>query len=150
MKGNAVKAALTGALGAVCVYLGELMIPVLVLTAVMIIDYCSGLAKAWITGKVSSRTGIMGIVKKAGYLAVAVMGMVTDWLVKCGVQAMGAETEVHFVFALPVIIWLIINECISILENVAACGAPVPKFLLRAMDTLKDRIEEEDNENNRK
>ena len=148
MKENTIKAVLTGAVSAVCVYLGQLMIPVMVLTAVMIIDYCSGLAKAWVTGCVSSRTGILGIVKKVGYLAIAAIGMVTDWLVKYGVQALGTETEVRFVFALPVIVWLIINECVSILENVSACGAPVPKFLLRAIGALKDKIEEEDNEDN--
>ncbi len=148
MKENTVYAALSGAVGALCVYLGELMIPVIVLTAVMIIDYCSGITKAWITGSLSSRTGVNGILKKVGYLAVVAIGMVTDWLVKYGAESVGADAELKFVFALPVIIWLIINESISILENVSACGAPVPKFLLRAIGVLKEKVEEDNNENN--
>ena len=148
MKENAVYVVLSSAVSALCVYLGELMIPVIVLTAVMIIDYCSGIAKAWITGSLSSRIGVSGILKKVGYLAVVAIGMVTDWLVKYGAETVGADVELKFVFALPVIIWLIINESISILENVSACGAPVPKFLLRAIGVLKEKVEEDNNENN--
>lgn len=149
MKENTIKAALTGCVGALCVYLGELAVPVIILAAVMLGDYCSGLAKAWITGSVSSRVGIRGIVKKVGYLAVVAIGMVVDWLIKYGAAAVGAEIGTKFVFALPVIIWLIINECISILENVSACGAPVPQFLMKAIGKMKNKVEEDkDNEDN--
>lgn len=145
MKENVIKAALTGCFGALCIYIGELIVPVIVLAVVMLVDYCSGLAKAWMTGEVSSRIGIRGIIKKIGYLVVVAIGMIVDWLIKYGVSALGTDFEIHFVFALPVIIWLIINECISILENVSSCGAPIPKFLLKAIGVLKDKVEEDKN-----
>ena len=148
MKENALKAVVSAAVGAMCAYMGELVIPVVVLAAVMIIDYCSGLVKAWVTCTVSSRTGVVGILKKVGYLAVVATGMVVDWLLKYGAQAIGAEFNVDFVFALPVIVWLVINECISILENVSVCGAPVPKFLLKAIGKIKDTVEEDKDDNN--
>lgn len=40
-----------------------------------------------------------------------------------------------------VIIWLIINELISILENVAALGGPVPVFLAKLLARLKNTVE---------
>ena len=57
-----------------------------------------------------------------------------------------AKIDIDFIFALPVIIWLVINECISILENVAECGAPVPEFLMKAIGKIKDKVEEENND----
>lgn len=148
MRENAVKAAISAAVGAACAYLGELVVPVIVLSCVMILDYCSGLAKAWVTGSISSRTGVVGILKKVGYLAVVATGMAVDWIVKYGITAMGAKIDIDFIFALPVIIWLVINECISILENVAECGAPVPEFLMKAIGKIKDKVEEENNDHN--
>ena len=148
MRENAVKAAISAAVGAACAYLGELTVPVIVLSCVMIVDYCSGLAKAWVTGSISSRTGVVGILKKVGYLAVVATGMAVDWIVKYGITAMGAKIDIDFIFALPVIIWLVINECISILENVAECGAPVPEFLMKAIGKIKDKVEEENNDHN--
>lgn len=148
MRENAVKAAVSAAVGAACAYLGELAVPVIVLSCVMILDYCSGLAKAWVTGSISSRTGVVGILKKIGYLAVVATGMAVDWIVKYGITAMGATIDIDFIFALPVIIWLVINECISILENVAECGAPVPEFLMKAIGKIKDKVEEESNDDN--
>ena len=148
MKENAVKAAISAAVGAACAYLGELAVPVIVLSCVMLIDYCSGLVKAWVTGSISSRTGVIGILKKVGYLAVVATGMAVDWIVKYGITAMGANFKVDFIFALPVIIWLVINECISILENVAECGAPVPDFLMKAIGKIKDKVEEDNNDHN--
>ena len=148
MRENAVKAAISAAVGAACAYLGELAVPVIVLSCVMIVDYCSGLAKAWVTGSISSRTGVVGILKKVGYLAVVATGMAVDWIVKYGITAMGAKIDIDFIFALPVIIWLVINECISILEIVAECGAPVPEFLMKAIGKIKDKVEEENNDHN--
>lgn len=36
-----------------------------------------------------------------------------------------------------VIVWLIINELLSILENVEAIGVPVPAFLRKLLGRLK-------------
>ena len=41
-----------------------------------------------------------------------------------------------------VIVWLVINELISILENVAAIGGPVPGFLQKLIQRLKVSVEE--------
>ena len=40
---------------------------------------------------------------------------------------------------------MILNEMISILENVAAIGVPVPKWLTKIIAKLKDRAEEKVN-----
>ena len=142
MKENAVKGLLTAAVGCMLAYLKELLIPVAVLGAMMALDYCTGIMKAWMTGTLSSRTGVRGILKKLGYLAVVVIGMAVDWVIRRGLTAVGVTAEFDFLFALILIIWLIINECISILENVSASGVPVPKFLFKITERLKNTVEE--------
>lgn len=66
---NSVMAILAAAVGALCSYAAALVVPLAVLLAVMVGDYVSGMAKAWSTGKLCSKTGLRGILKKLGYLA---------------------------------------------------------------------------------
>ena len=115
----------------------------LVLVAVMLLDYLSGLARAWEAKELSSRVGILGIIKKLLYLVAVAVAVVVDWVIqtaaaKTGINAAG----VHFV-GLLVAIWLILNECISILENISAMGVPIPDFLQRIIQRLKQTAETE-------
>ena len=41
-----------------------------------------------------------------------------------------------------VVVWLIINEIISILENLSFIGIPLPKFLQKIVSHLKDNIDD--------
>ena len=75
------QALIAGAIGALAAYFNVLLIPLLVLVAVMLIDYVTGMAGASYTGKLNSRVGVMGIVKKAGYIALVAVGMVVDYLI---------------------------------------------------------------------
>ena len=44
-------------------------------------------------------------------------------------------------FGLLVTFWLVLNECISILENLSAIGVPLPPFLMKIVDKLKQTTE---------
>ena len=55
---------------------------------------------------------------------------------------MGLDWRLDFLIASIVVIWLVINELISILENVAALGAPVPGFLQSLIKRLKVSVED--------
>ena len=39
------------------------------------------------------------------------------------------------------IVWLIINELISILENLGEIGVPLPEFLVNAVKSLKNKVD---------
>ena len=107
----------------------------------MLADYASGMAKAWSAGKLCSKTGLRGILKKLGYLVLVGVAGVVDWLVRYGLTQVGVEVSFQFLMAAMVIVWLIINELISILENVAALGGPVPGFLRKLLTRLKVAVE---------
>ena len=67
--------------------------------------------------------------------------MGADYLLRYGMEQVGIHIIVVFLIAAIVIAWLIINELISILENGAAIGAPVPKFLVTLIKKLKNVTE---------
>ena len=56
--------------------------------------------------------------------------MGVDWLIYSGLHSIAVDLEYTIFFGLLVMIWLVINELISILENLGSIGVPLPKFLL--------------------
>ena len=130
-----------GAVGALAAYFNVLAVPLVVLVAVMLIDWITGLAGASATGKLSSRVGVIGIVKKVCYLALVAVGMVVDYLILSALVSIGISLQINYCFGMIVTVWLIINELISILENLGEMGVPIPDFLRRSIHKIKDGVE---------
>ena len=128
-------------LAAGAAYMRELIVPVIVLLCVMTADYITGMARAYITKTLSSRVGVKGIVKKLAYLFAVAVGIVVDWIIQSAADKAGVDLGGLYFVGLLVTIWLILNELISILENVAEIGAPVPGFLLKLIQRLKKTAE---------
>lgn len=139
---NTITRVLAAAFGALCGYCAQLAVPLAVLVAAMLVDYVTGMAKAWGAGQLCSRTGVRGILKKVGYLVLMGVAGVSDWLLRYGLEQIGVTVELKFMMAAVVIVWLIVNELISILENVAAMGGPVPPFLRKLLEKLKNEVEQ--------
>lgn len=141
MKENVFKTVFAVIVGGLTAYFREIAIPLIVLIAVMVIDYISGMVKAWINAELSSKVGIRGIIKKVCYLLVVCVAAVVDWLIASGLQRVGINFNINYLFGVIVAVWLIINECISILENLAVVGVPLPAFLTNAVSKLKTTVE---------
>lgn len=135
------------AVGALSSYFLKLFIPLVVLLLVMLLDWITGLSKAWKRGELSSRVGLQGLIKKVGYLAIVVVAGVMDWLFDYGLSIAGIDFKLPFLVAAIVMVWLIINELISILENVAALGVPVPPFIKKLLARLKKTVDDKTGEN---
>ena len=150
MKDNIIQTTVSVAIGALAAYFNILLIPVLVLFAVMVIDYCTGMASAYKNKEIKSKTGLIGILKKLSYLVLVCVGGVVDYLIGAGLATAGIEFSSYY-FGLIVSVWLIINELISILENLAGLGTPIPKFLVNIVRRLKNTVESKtDSETNKK
>ena len=141
MKENTFKALFAVAVGGLAAYFREVAIPLIILIVVMIIDYISGMAKAWINAELSSKVGLKGIIKKICYLLVVCVAAVVDWLIASGLQKVGINITVNYLIGVIVTIWLIINELISILENLSIVGVPLPPFLSSVVHKLKVTVE---------
>ena len=141
-----VQAALSVAAAAFTAYIGALIVPIIVLLVMMLIDYASGMAAAWTEGGLSSKVGARGILKKVGYMALIAVAMGIDYLICTGVANAGVDIPCGMWLGLMVAVWLIINEMISILENLSRLGVPVPSFLRKIIKKLKVSADDTENE----
>ena len=132
-----------GVVGALAAYLNILAVPLIVLGTVMVVDWFTGMAGASATGKLSSRVGVIGIIKKLCYLALVVVGGVIDYLINSALVSIGISLQINYCFGMIITVWLIINELISILENLGEMGVPLPGFLTSMIKTLKNKVEEQ-------
>ena len=145
MKENVIQVLFATAVGAVTAYFNVLIVPIAVLMAVMLIDYITGLTEAFVNKEISSRTGVIGIIKKVGYFAVVAVAMVVDYLITSALMQCGINLQINYCFGMIATIWLIINELISILENLAEVGVPLPHFLTTIVKKLKISVENKTN-----
>lgn len=98
------------------------------LVTVIVIDYLSGLSRAYILGELSSKIGFKGIVKKLTYFALVAVAVIADNITGAGELLRTA-----------VIGFLIANEALSILENYAiVTGQKAPGILINVLNKLKD------------
>ncbi len=128
---NFLQALFAGAVGALAAYFNVLLIPLAVLMGAMLIDYITGMAGAAYTGEINSRVGVTGII-----------GMVVDYLINSALVNIGINFRIYYCFGMIITIWLIINELISILENLGELKIPLPKFLVNTIKSLKGRVED--------
>lgn len=108
--------------------LGTWDIALKVLMAFMVLDYGTGLLRAWINKEVSSDVGLKGIARKAVIFVVLIVAVMLDRLLNTGT----------WVFRTLVCYFYICNEGISLLENCAGLGVPIPERLKDALAQLKD------------
>lgn len=105
---NFLQALFAGAVEALAEYFNVLLIPIVVLVAVMLINYITGMAGAAYTGEINSRVGVIGIVKKVCYLALVAVGIVVDYLITTALVQIGLSIQINYCFGMIVTIWLII------------------------------------------
>lgn len=124
-------------------WLGVLAVPVLLMVGCNIIDYVTGLvATPYREEKVSSYKGIRGIYKKIGMWLLVLVGAFIDILIKYSIEAAGVSLNIPFIVATIVAVWLVVNEIISILENLVDIGVAMPPFLMPVVKYIKRQVEE--------
>lgn len=129
------------ALAAVGVYFHQLIFPGALLLTVMTTDYATGMIDAWVHSQFSSRTGMIGLVKKLCYFFGVAVAIVADFIIQIAGEQLGHDLSGCYFCGLLVIIWLTLNECISILENLDSIGVPMPPFLAKLIARLKSAAE---------
>lgn len=125
-------------------YFDALAAPLLVLLCVMLIDYVTGLVKAYMASQLSSRIGLRGILKKLCYMAMVAVGAALDYLLTGALAQAGIDLHIEMFCGMLVAIWLIVNELISILENLAEIGVPGMPALTSLIGRLKNTLDGDD------
>ncbi|AGU83683.1 holin family protein [Streptococcus anginosus] len=91
------------------------------------IDYISGLMAAVVEKKLSSAVGFRGLFKKVVILMLVAMGQIID----THILKQGGIIRTAIIF------YYLSNEGLSILENAARIGLPVPEKLKQTLKQLK-------------
>ncbi len=98
-----------------------------VLVVCMCVDYATGVIKAIKGKRLSSQIGFVGILRKLTIFGVVIVAAQID-----------AAMDLQVVCRTAAIAFYTANEGISVLENAAALGLPVPQRLVDALGQLKD------------
>ena len=136
MKWEQATKALAAVVGAAAGMLGEWNVLLTILALFMVIDYLTGLIVAWRgkspkteSGGVSSKAGFDGLIRKFFIMVVVLVATLLD-------VAIGNASRV---FQTAATMYYIANEGISILENTALMGVKYPKFIIRALEAMRDK-----------
>lgn len=129
---------LAAAGGAVASFFVNMPPLVWILIAVMTIDYITGLICAAMgksskteNGYIASHAAFMGLLKKSLILLVVLLAALLDAAV-----SKGAGIQFEAVMG-ATCLWFVASEGLSILENVASMGIPVPKILLKLLEVMR-------------
>ncbi len=104
------------------------------LIAFVVIDYITGVMCAIVDKKLSSAVGFKGICKKVLIFALVGGGHILDAFV------IGSGS----VLRTAIIFFYLSNEGVSLVENCAHLGLPVPQKLKDVLEQLHNRAEKED------
>lgn len=96
----------------------------------IVLDYCSGIIKAFHTKTLSSQIGFRGLLKKVGYLLIVMLAVLID-------RVTGNSGAIRTL----VIYYFVANEGLSIIENLSVTNIPIPKVIKKALKTLKKEAE---------
>ncbi len=107
------------------------------LIAFVVIDYITGVMCAISDKTLSSEVGFKGICRKVLIFLLVGIGNIID------VQVLGSPG----VLRTAVIFFYLSNEGVSLLENAAHLGLPIPAKLKEVLEQLHDRSEKEENSN---
>ena len=75
-------------------------------------------------------------------LVLVLIGAWAEILIQYSMEYGGLKFDWPFVVAIVVAIWLVVNELISILENLQDIGVNIPPFLLPLMKNIKKKVED--------
>ena len=109
-----------------------------ILIAVMSIDYITGLicgamgkSNKTENGYLESHAALKGLLKKGLIILVVLLAALLD-------QAVSTEAGIEFAAVMgATCLWFIASEGLSILENVALMGIPVPAILLKLLEVMR-------------
>ena len=126
---NWTQAAIAAAGGGLGYFLGGWDGFLYALLAFVVIDYITGLMCAILDKKLSSEVGFRGIFKKVLIFSLVAIGNIVD-------QSVIGEGSV---IRTAVIFFYLSNEGVSILDNAAHIGLPVPQKLKNILEQLHNR-----------
>lgn len=141
---NQIKAAVAGLLGLLTGLWGWLGWLVVGWIGCMALDYLTGSLAAARAGEWSSDRARDGIWHKAGMIVVVLAAAGADLLISLvltNLPVLALPIQYPGLVCPVVLVWYIVTELGSIVENAAAMGAPVPSWLTKLLAMSKSAVD---------
>lgn len=103
-----------------------------ILLTLIACDYTTGLIKAGYRKELSSVTGWIGLLRKGVIFLVIVLAHQVDIVLG----------NTGHIFRTATAYFYIANEALSVTENIALLGIPLPSFLIKALKAFKSNVDE--------
>ena len=105
---------------------------IFVFLSVIIVDIITGILKGLYNKKLNSRIGLKGLIKHCCIILIV-------FTISVILPLMGYTTG-----ARAIIIFYIIQYCLSIIENVGCMGVPIPPYVTKPIQQLSSKNEHEE------
>lgn len=119
---------------------------ILLIALAVLIDIITGLIKGKVNKEINSQAGYIGFWKKLSLFAGLGFGIFLDAVVGYSfVLYQDGNTSLSLARNIPfgniIGIYIILNESISIVENLHACGVKIPLYIFNILHVAKDEID---------
>ena len=141
---NGIKGTIAAVLGCLTALWGWFGWLVVAWVICMLLDYATGTAAAVRAGKWSAKVARDGLWHKLGAVVAVLVAAILDGvigLILANVPALTLPFDYTVLLTVLVLVWYIMTELGSIVENAGALGAPVPAWLRKAIAALESTVD---------
>lgn len=141
---NGFKAAVVGVLGCLTALWGWFGWLVLAWLLCMVLDYATGSFAALRAGEWSSKAARDGLWHKLGAIVAVLVATILDGVIRLVLEhipALELPFEYTVFVSVLVLVWYILTELGSIIENAGALGAPIPAWLAKMIAALSSSVD---------
>ena len=129
--------------GALATFARQYVIIIAFVILAITLDVITGLIKAKVTReKINNKKGETGLWKKAGLLAALALGFLLDYFIPYMLAMLSITLPPNALFGMIFGCYIVLNECISICENLYKCNPGIlPTWVLNMLTGAKEEIE---------
>lgn len=135
-------------LGGLAAFFGQYGLFMVLVAVAVVLDVVTGLVKAKATGEgLSSDKATKGFWKKMSLFVGLLFGIFLDYSVDAVLHQAGVNVNLELPFALIICAYIIINEAISISENLYLTNPQsFPHWISKMLKVAKDKMDEQNND----
>lgn len=142
-KATEIKGAIALVLATLTALWGWMGWAVIIWVGCILLDYASGTAAARKAGEWSSAVARDGLWHKLGEIFAVLVAALCDIALRIVLEGSGIPIDIAIgpIITPVVLLWYIITELGSIIENAGLLGAPIPEWLKKSLKDYKKKID---------
>lgn len=142
-----IKAAVTAVIAFLTALWGWVGWAVIIWAACIVLDYATGSWAARSAGEWSSTVARAGLWHKLGEIVAVLVAALCDIAIGVIINGAGVDLGIEVsAYVTPIVLlWYIITELGSIIENAGKLGAPVPAWLKKGLEQYREKLGNEKN-----